>query len=709
MRITAKNPIENSANVSLTGLPNGVSCSSGCGQVNDLNVDEGKNHLLTLRASDGAPAANGTQVTVRVVTARDATTKNFSLTVTAKQPEEKKPVSQVSGRVRDADTGDGIEGALVALADSENHRCVTTTGSSGSYKFTSCDGKPIAAGELFLGTSHEDYESITEKQINANPGQSVTVATFSLKSKKASATPSATPSAALTEEPAATDDQVSPAATEPATQNTAAEAGGGMGSWLLIVLGGLLVALGVGAIVLLVIRRKSDNGDDDDDDPEGGAPGPRSPVPGAQGVYHGAPDATRVANRAGAAPDATMVARPSLADAPTMLQSPVRDDEFPDPYGAPPMPARQPAQQQNDWAAPGGGYGAPTQVGAYGPGQQANGYGPEANGYGGPAQPAGAYGAAAPNGAPTAPGAYGRPTSGSGYGAPSGGPDGYGPTSGSGYGGAPNGPTAGDGYRPASPGGYGPQGGSAYGSPAAPGAPYGGAPPARPADDGYGGGYGAPQGGGYGPDPRGGDPRGADPRGGDRYDEPTGRWTGGAPGAGAGGYGAPQPPAGPAAAPYEDQRGYGGGAGYRPEPNSGGFQAAGGYGAPSDPYAGRPSAGNGYEDGGYGQGDAGYSGGGAGGYGAAPQSGGGYSAAPQAGGGYGADPRGGYGGDPRGGGYERVPEQRGYDQQQGGYDQGGYYGEQGGGHPQQPGGGRHGDPQQPATRAERRPLDWLDD
>ncbi|MDW5330814.1 hypothetical protein [Plantactinospora sp. KLBMP9567] len=41
------------------------------------------------------------------------------------------------------------------------------------------------------------------------------------------------------------------------------EDAGGLGSWVLVLAGGLLVALGVGAIVLLLMRRREDDSNDD--------------------------------------------------------------------------------------------------------------------------------------------------------------------------------------------------------------------------------------------------------------------------------------------------------------------------------------------------------------------------------------------------------------------------------------------------------------
>jgi hypothetical protein len=665
----------------------GLTCNGDCDVQRLIPPGQTQNFNATL-VGGSVPAGQTKQGTLRIRAESNNGSSDASRNMTVRGPEQQQEqsVKQVSGKVKDTTTGEGIEGAAVAMLDSKGHNCNTTTTSSGNYRFTSCEGEPIAVGEIFVGAQHEDYGQVEEKKVVGAAGQSVVVGTFALKSSKA-ATPSAQPSAPATEAAEPTG-EATPEATNLNANNASDSSSGGMGSWLLIIVGGLLVALGVGAIVLLIVRRKQDNGDPGIDDDQPLRPGGRTPVPGAAGVYHPANDMTRMAGAgAGAAP--TMVGRPSIADAPTMLHSPVPPaDEFPDPYGAP-LPPQSPSY--NGQGAGGYGPGGAGATSVYGAAS-----GPS-NGYGGPgggANGAGTYGRGPAGGA----GEYGRPTSGSGYGGPSG------PTSGSGYGG-PNGAPAGGEYgRPTSGSGYGPpsgQGGydrggangyggpaapGGYGSPAAPAGPYAGGG-GRGGDDGYSGGrdYREPQAGGYGAPPAGGGAYG----GGDRYDEPTGRWEGGDKSGGPGGaYGQPKPPA------YESGPYGGGGAGgYRPEPEP---DRGGGY-----------APGGGYEQGGYGPAEGGYGrpAGGAGGAGGYDQ-GGAYGGG-QGGGGYGGngyDQQGGY--DPRGG-YDQVPQQRGgtgYDPRGGGYDeQGAYYDDQAG-----PRSGRGG-PQQPAARSERRSLDWLDD
>ncbi|WP_456238323.1 carboxypeptidase-like regulatory domain-containing protein [Micromonospora rubida] len=663
---------DETARISLSGLPSGVSCADGCGQIN-FNGQSPKTQLLTIKASDSAPEAGGVTVTVRVQPDKsNPGTGSFQVNVKAKaapEPtqEQVQTVKSVSGKVVAAANGAGVPNAIVMLQDSGGHHYETTSEGSGNFRFTGSKDRPITPGRIGIGAVQGEIR--TTKSFDASAGQSVTGQRISL-AIKVEVSPSPTPSA--TEEPLPTDEPTEDAADESAAaspgvaqKNTATEKESGFGTLLLILLGGLFVAVGVGTIVLLWMKRRENGDDTDDDDDPAGAAGAGA-VPAARGAYHGADDKTRVVNRVGTGPDPTMVGGTSLSDAPTMMHQPIVDDVPPDPYGAPP-PAYGPGGQQGGWGAgSSGGYGDEPRGGGYG---AAGGYGnAPASGAGYGNAPASGAGYGNPP-APTSTGGYGAhgtnaPASGGGYG------------SGSGYGGTPGGYGT---DAPASGGGYGSQG---YGA------------PADPATGGY-----PAQGGGYG----------------ERYDEPTGRYTGESTGS----Y---TPPADPyPTSTYQADQGHSYGQPESPpqygrggEPTGGGYGQQGGYDAGQQ--------GGGYDQrGGYdaGQQRGGYGGesyGQQGGYGQAggydQQQGGGYGQEPpQQRGGYGQQPSpqaGGYGQQPpqQGGGYGQQPSPQGhgydqpagYDQQQGG----GYYGDQA-----QPDRARpDGPPQQ--DRGGRR-LDWLDD
>ncbi|WP_456080976.1 carboxypeptidase regulatory-like domain-containing protein [Micromonospora radicis] len=683
---------DTTAEISLTGLPAGVSCARGCGNV-QFNGQAPRAQLLTLRANDNARNGSAT-VTVQVQPDNsDPATANIQLTVRGEQapPTSAPPTTQapqtvrsISGKVVNQ-AGEGVPNAYVLLKDSAGTQYDTTSNGDGNFRFTGTSDRPIAPGRIDLGASANNIREVVS--FTANAGQSITGRRITLAiaaSTSPTPTPSTSESAPPTEDPfddVFPEDEETPGESAVVQTQASNDESGGFGSWLLVLLGGLFVAVGVGTIVLLWMKRKENDDAEADGDAPAGAPA--GAVPAARGSFVGADDQTRVVNRVGGTPDPTMVGGPGLSNAPTMMHQPVVDDVPPDPYGAPPQP-----------------YGA---AGAAGPNWSGGGYGEEPGGYGAPG-----YGNAPSSGggygnAPSSGGGYGNsPSSGSGYGsrdygAGSGGSD-YPPARGApGYGerydeptGRYNGeetryPAAADpyatgvyepeagsgGYRPAESTGYGPAESTGYG----------------PAEStGYGRGEPA---GGYGRnEPAGGYGQSDSTR---RYGqgEPTGGYDQGNP---AGGYGQGYGPA-------DATRGYGQG-----EPTGGYGQSdpAGGYGQGDRGYGPADSTsgyGQGEATGGYGQQPGGaYGPGGydqAGGYGQEPpQQRGGYDNAYEPGGAYGQ------GGYEQSGGYGQEPPRQRGSYEQGGYDQGAGYGD-----PAQAGRGR---PDNPPERGGRR-LDWLDD
>ncbi|SCG48413.1 Carboxypeptidase regulatory-like domain-containing protein [Micromonospora inositola] len=557
-------PISTPADVTVTSDNPKLSCVDGCSR---NRVDKGGNYDATFKLADDA--ANGSAViTVRAVDSmgpKQEQTASTTVTLVAKAaPPQVQTVKSISGKVVITANGDPVPNATVMLLDSQQHQYSTVSDGSGNYRFTGSTSNPITPGRIELGAIKDTFKGT--KTVNASAGQSVTGQRIALPIK-VEVSPSASPSAS--EETAATDEATDDAATDepatdaPAGQQAAANQDSGA-SWLLILLGGLFVAVGVGTIVLLYMRRKNEGDDVDGDGP--GGPGPMAgagAVPGARGGYRGADDHTRVVNGMGAGPAPTMAGGTSLSDAPTMMHRPV-DDVPPDPYGAPP-PSYGPGGQ---------------------PGWAGNGYGEEAPGQGG-------YGAANGYGnAPSSGGGYGNsPSSGGGYGSrdygagaagypPAQGAGGYGePAQGGGYGERYDEPT----------GRYAGEGTQSYAPPADPYPTSTYQPPEQ------GRGYGQPDPGQYGQGP-----------------EPTNGY-----GAGAGGYGAPaggydNAPAGngydnpPAGGGYDngqqqgyggyDQRGGYGGDGYG-QPQQGGHGQQGGYGQEQPP----PQRNGGYDQGGYDQ------------------------------------------------------------------------------------------------------------
>jgi hypothetical protein len=621
----------NQATIKVTGM----SCSGDCSQV--IEIDNSKQFSAKLTAPQvAAGATQNVTVNVSVTIGNDPNGAQQQAQVTVRGPDKPQTVTAITGKVKGSD-GKAISGAAVAARDSSGNTFQATTNGSGAFSINSSDNHPIAPGDIAVAAGKTGYVS-TNVDVQGVAGKSVNVPlTLKLDAATASASPSVSasvepsaPGAALdTTVPSAVANLPSNPAAKDASQNSSS------GSTLFIVLGGLLVAAGVGAIVLVLMRRRNAGGNNGDDGPDptamGGGPGV---MPPSQGRFN---DATRVASPVGAGPaGATMVAprsgAPSMSDAPTMLQRPVPpvEDEFPDPYGAP-LPQQggylgTPAGGWDNQA--GGAYGAPNQ---YGPAEDdyAGGqYGAGTGGYGDQ------YGAAAGAPAVAGPAAGGpeRYDEHTSLYRPESDQDGYGDYGQGGYG------AAGD------AGQYGAgQSGAAYGGGAAGAGQYGGT---------YGG--GAAGGGQYGA----GNAAGAGQYGGGAYGGGADDdYRSGAGYQGAGGYG--QEPA--------DQGGYG--------PPAGGIDSGNGYG----PQPGGPAGGQ-YGGGAYGGGAAA----GAGGYGGGQQYGGGYDehggyeqgydqpgAAGYAGGEYG--PANGQAPQQYGGGYDQYDEQNnaGYNggrRSAGGYD-----------------------------------------
>ena len=394
--ITNPDPAEITVTLSFTGLPQGVSCSAGCADV-EIPPNGNKTQLLTLRAANDAPAANGVSATLRAQGKGSAgnATDNVSVTV---QPVQQAPqvVTEVSGQVYDLTNGQGISAATVAMQDGAGGQFSATADSQGRFKFTSTAGKPIVPGTILVGAVKDGYGQ-GQKEVDGKAGTVVANVRIGLKAIAATASAPPLPSAeALV--PPSVDASADTGSGQPDTLS-ADSGSGGMFSMMLIAMGGLLVALGIGAIVLLLLRRRGDDEEDDEDEapvPPRGGGGPRAPAPrpAPTGMYRSGPDPTMIP-RAAAIGDRTMITRPAITDAATTMQRPVPTDGYPnqgyaDPqyrgagqaYGAPGYPSPQPpgyGPPPTPYGAGGGGYGSPAAPTSYGgaPGARYGGYEPE--------------------------------------------------------------------------------------------------------------------------------------------------------------------------------------------------------------------------------------------------------------------------------------------------------------------------------------------
>jgi len=364
-------------------------CTSNCSPGDVEIKSNGESDEISAKVKGNSAG----QAQVKVLTGNSQIGNAYTLTINAQQ-QEVQTTGKLQGEVKNISTGKGIATATVTLTDGNNKSFNARTNTAGTYAF---DGPALKiAPGLIVITATKDPLILPDgpKSVQVNAGQSMTLPALNMQDP-AAATPSA-----------------GPAVVEPSTEPTASGATGapletksddeGLDSmtWIMIIVGGVLVALGIGAIVLLLIRRNSDDEEDEEDEdgqPVRGRPGPRGPQqpgyrqPGPAGGAGYPPGAY------GRPPDPTMVARPGMNEAPTMMHRP-------DPYGG------QPTQQYGaqPWTPPQQpGYGAPSSGGGYG-GQQASGGG----GYGSQASGGGAYGGQASGG-----GGYGgQPGYGGGYG-----------------------------------------------------------------------------------------------------------------------------------------------------------------------------------------------------------------------------------------------------------------------------------------------------
>lgn len=469
--LTGAEALDPEANISVNGLGDDITlrgpggCNGGGGglQCNENAFDQqGTEQRLTITVSAKNPGSVQAGQTKDGSINIDAGNDDDSVNVTLQGPQQAATVTEVSGKVTDSSTGDGIPGAEVTLKDGAGKTHEATANNQGNYSIKPSNNNPIAPGQVTVTATKDGFSDGTATN-NAQAGKALSLG---IRMKPVAA--SGEPSAPVASEPAATEEPSAPGS-DPAAANPRNASNEGDGpsklSWLLIGMGVLLVLLGIGAIVLLVMRRKDDT-EGDEADPYGTNP---QMAPAGAGAYG----------------DRTMVGGLSNANDQTAIVGPHQQlDEFPDPYAAPaPAPTRV-------GGAYGGGYddGPATSVapgyggGDYGRGgdgyangggyRDERGYGAQQGGYA--EEPRGGYGGGAGGGYADQPtGVYqGNGANGSEYGAngsgySGGGVNGYGggaPGGANGYdGGGANGGAngygpGGDGYE----GDYGRRGGGDY-------------------------------------------------------------------------------------------------------------------------------------------------------------------------------------------------------------------------------------------------------
>jgi hypothetical protein len=174
---------------------------------------------------------------------------SIGYTVTLHGPAKSTAVTGVSGVVTDATTGLPVKSATVVLQDGAGTTFQTTSGSSGTFAFTSTQSRPIREGTLTITVTRDRYATGATKTFGASAGQSVTGVQITLTPVAAAgASGSASPS-----DPAAS---ASASASEGA--QAVRRAGMGLLSWALIGFGALLLLFGIGLILLVLARRRDE-------------------------------------------------------------------------------------------------------------------------------------------------------------------------------------------------------------------------------------------------------------------------------------------------------------------------------------------------------------------------------------------------------------------------------------------------------------------
>ena len=257
---------DGAGNVNLTVSSNNpkVECISGC-SIGGAQIPEGGSDYFeaVFRAQGIFTSEETVTITVQAADASGGPTRS------ANQPLRVRPtptVPEVRGTVTDVYTGEPVKDARVGMVDSVGNTWDNIgTGADGSFVITSTPQKPIAAGKLRFTVQKEgirDFDSDRDSgPIVANPN--VPLVGVSLRVMVlATATPTGPPTGPPTDEVSGSPGQTSEAAAPPPDTGLSGFA------IMMIVIGGLLVLVGIGAIVLLFVRRNNEEEDQD------GPPGP---------------------------------------------------------------------------------------------------------------------------------------------------------------------------------------------------------------------------------------------------------------------------------------------------------------------------------------------------------------------------------------------------------------------------------------------------
>ncbi|MBL7258822.1 carboxypeptidase regulatory-like domain-containing protein [Actinoplanes sp. LDG1-01] len=232
----------------------GLRCKTGCRAEPSLAPGQSRNLEATVVAPAASPGeTSGLNISVAV---RLGGENHFAFKMVyvhgsgASSPRPPAEVARVSGRVRDAD-GKTISGAALTIRDSAGHKYRTTSGDNGQFSIRPTAAKPIAAGSITVVAALDGYRT-ARKTLTARAGDTANaLLTLTAVPTPVKATPSPTPSRAVAEA-----DEPETAAPETSAPTLQAVSNEGGPSPLFLLLGGLLIAVGLGALALVLIRRR---------------------------------------------------------------------------------------------------------------------------------------------------------------------------------------------------------------------------------------------------------------------------------------------------------------------------------------------------------------------------------------------------------------------------------------------------------------------
>ncbi|NUT49803.1 MAG: carboxypeptidase regulatory-like domain-containing protein [Saccharothrix sp.] len=254
------------ADTAIVVVGGGLPCATGCRAEPNLKPGQSQDFQATVVAPEvNAGETLGVNISV-AVRLGGQNSYDFKMVYIhgagagATQPEPDRPspeadqpsseVDGVSGWVRDTG-GNAIGGVALTVQDSAGHEYRTTSDQSGRFSIQSSPGKPIAEGQITVDAALDGYRA-TRTTVQGSAGDTasveLTLAAVAVPTETRSS-PTATTAAAETPE-----SKISTAAAASADL----EAGGDEGSGPLpFILGGVLVAAGLGALALIVQRRRN--------------------------------------------------------------------------------------------------------------------------------------------------------------------------------------------------------------------------------------------------------------------------------------------------------------------------------------------------------------------------------------------------------------------------------------------------------------------